>query len=200
MMQSIDHHLDKDEQPTMIDVMSSETERSPVPLRAIHINLESRAVIFEAQNGLSTQITLSPEGLLYALIQPPLRSERAVEQPLPDGPAEALAPGPRAEKASSTVVTGRLKTQPKEGRPDNQGHPTAWARLAVHEEGLPSAHLYSATFHRASRRIALTLAVNDQITVEGYPHPSGDPAEKRLDTLSIFRFLNYPGQPARDVE
>jgi hypothetical protein len=33
--------------------------------------------------------------------------------------------------------------------------------------------------------------------VEGYPHSSNDPDGKRLDTLSVFRLLNYPGRPTR---
>src|SRR4051794_39892223 len=42
----------------------------------------------------------------------------------------------KGEKISSTVVvSARLKTKVKEGKPDRNGKPTAWGKVAVYEEG-----------------------------------------------------------------
>jgi hypothetical protein len=184
--------------------MTTEQQEGPVPLRRIAIDLQEHSITFETDGQAATRLTLTSAGVLYQLLGSPLITERSVDQlttPARDDVA-ALAEDPlpiepdTAKQRNPTVaLTGRLKSQPKEGRPDNQGHPTAWATFAAHEEESERGHLYSATFHRASRRIALSLAVNDQITVEGYAHPSGDPTGKRLDTLSVFRLLNYPGKP-----
>jgi hypothetical protein len=191
--------------------MATEHDHGPVPLRKIHIDIDlaSRAVTFGfAAEGLPvTRLTLSPAGILYQLIGLSARSDQPGDEPIAppeaavalagEGLASDEAKGAAKPKDLTVALTGRLKSQPKEGRPDNQGHPTAYARFAAHEEGAESGHLYLATFHRASRRIALGLAADDQITVEGYPHPSDDPSGKRLDTLSVFRFLNYPGKPEK---
>jgi len=57
--------------------------------------------------------------------------------------------------------------------------------------------VYLATFHRHTAAIALGLARNDQVTVEGYLHPASDPSGKRLDTFSVIAIHSYPGKPER---
>jgi hypothetical protein len=99
---------------------------------------------------------------------------------------------------STVTVTGRLKTRAKEGRADRSGKPTAWAKLAAHEEGQEAAHMYSATFHRHTARIALALEHDAQVTVQGYVRPSANP--NRMDALSVFNIVAYPGKPAREAE
>lgn len=98
-----------------------------------------------------------------------------------------------SEKEHTVTLTGRLKSTPKPGRTDRSGKPTAWARVAVHDEGQDEPHLYLATFHRHTAPIALGLKAGAQITVEGYPHVSTDP--KRSDTLSVITMPQYPGKP-----
>src|SRR5205809_507993 len=105
----------------------------------------------------------------------------------------AFQTGSKEKKEAPLTLTGRLKTQPRDGRPDAKGNPTAWARLAVHEEGRDDAHLYSATFHRHTARIALSLTKDAQVTVQGYAHTSDDP--RRMDTLSVVNLVAYPGKP-----
>jgi len=131
-----------------------------------------------------------PEAVLYEVLGPWLITERSVEK---------LVGAPR-EKEPTITVTGRLKTEPREGRPDSRGNPTAWARLTAHEEGREDAHLYSATFHRHTAKIALGLEREAQITVQGYAHLSEDPGAKRLDTISVVNILNYSGKPAKQSE
>ena len=45
--------------------------------------------------------------------------------------------------------------------------------------------------------IAAGLPKGAPVTVEGYPHPSTDPAGKRLDTFSVINLVNYPGKPEK---
>jgi len=100
-----------------------------------------------------------------------------------------------AEKERTLVLSGRLRSKPREGRPDSRGNATSWARFAAHEDDREGAHMFSATFHRHSARIALGLPAGAPLTVEGYSHDSGDPTGKRLDTLSVINLLDYPGKP-----
>lgn len=180
--------------------MTPESVRN-VTVDAIRIDFRDRSITFEGRQGALARLVLSdavylqtptespPEGLILP------DEEDSGFQVLEDETSTAEGPAPVAEKEQPVVLSGRLKSQPREGRPDSQGHPTAWARLAVHEDDRPDAHLYSATFHRGSARIALRLAAEAPITVQGYPHLSNDPPTGRLDTLSIFRVLDYPGKP-----
>jgi len=101
------------------------------------------------------------------------------------------------EKSPTVVVSGRIKTKVREGKPDRNGKPTAWGRIAVHEEGRSEAHLYLATFHRHTTRIALGLSVEAPITAEGYPHPAKE--EGKLDTFSVINLHNYPGKTVKST-
>ena len=178
--------------------MASERHSGLIPISAIRIDLEQGAVILEAAQEPVARLVFNSGSIFF--------------QTTSVGPAEVLitaeeessnSPGPTddagaeetEQKERPVVFSGRLKSRPRQGKPDSQGHPTAWAMLAVHEEGRDDAHMFSTTFHRASARIALNLPVDAQVRVEGYPHPSNDPEGKRLDTLSVFRFLTLPGQP-----
>jgi hypothetical protein len=97
-----------------------------------------------------------------------------------------------AGKQKTVTLTGRLKSKPREGRPDGRGQPTTWSKLACHEDGRESAKMYSATFHRNTAATALGLATDDQVTVQGYVRESADP--NRMDSLSVFNILAYPGK------
>jgi len=111
-------------------------------------------------------------------------------------PASEEATTGKGEKSSTVVVSGRLKTKVKEGKPDRKGKPTAWGKLAVYEEGARDAHLYLASFHRHTTIIALGLAVEDHITAEGYPHPAKE--EGKLDTFSVINLRQYPGKESKE--
>jgi hypothetical protein len=152
--------------------MSYETD--PVPLRKIHIDIADSVLIFEGMDG--TAISWNPRGLLQQLLTeaPPSPEETETD---PD-PLETLA--------------GRLKSKPKEGLPDKTGNPTAWARAAMHQDGQNGAQIFSTTFHGPAREIALGLPLEAQIRIQGYVHPA--PAEGKLPTLSVVRFINYPGK------
>jgi hypothetical protein len=129
---------------------------------------------------------------------------------VPAASATDAQPGaPQAEAASATTsaaerdpakgeqrqFTGRLKADPKEGRPDSNGLPTAWAPLAAHQDGSDEALMLSASFHKATRRIALGLHAGDQITVRGFHYTNPDP--QRMASLRVFMFIHYPGKPPK---
>jgi hypothetical protein len=154
------------------------SEQQPSPLRHIHVDLENWSVILEGADGRA--ISFNPNLLLQRLLSPTLTE-------LPQ--AEVVE-----EKESTVTLAGRLKSQPKEGRPDGSGFPTAWARFAAHEEGSGQAHMYIATFHRKAMDIALGLKPESQIIVEGYPHKATQP--DKSDTLSVIHIIHYPGKPA----
>lgn len=165
-------------------------EHGPERLRSIHIDLATRSVTFQAE-GSATRLVWGVEGLLYEVLGARSIADRSAEEPTSQPASD--------EACDATVtVTGRLKTRAKEGRPDRSGKPTAWAKLAAHEEGQEAAHLYSATFHRHTARIALALEQDAQVTVQGYVRPSSNP--NRMDALSVFNIVAYPGKPTREAE
>ena len=186
-------------------------EREPsasLPLTGIHINLRDRAIEFENERGTIARIVFTGETVLVegeGLALPasiPEADSHAEASPAPTQetpPVSAIvAAAPEArEHQPTTVLSGRLLTQPREGKSDSRGKPTAWARFAAHEEGRDEAHLYSATFHRHTAAIALGLANGSPLTVEGYPHLHADPADKRLDTLSVINLVAYPEKPEK---
>src|SRR3954467_411423 len=106
-----------------------ETEQQPSPLRHIHIDLKELSVVLEAANG--QQISFNPRLLIQQLLSTP--------------PAELSPAEPEETKESTVTLSGRLKSVPKEGRPDNSGFPTAWARFAAHEAGSNQAHMLLAS-------------------------------------------------------
>ena len=173
--------------------MSKEQKGRGIPITAIHIDLKARCITFAAEEQTVAKLTLAPEGVIF--FQPGHKLEHVEALPATIDPGQ---PVPEAESGVKetelrATVTGRLKVKPRPGRPDRSGKPTAFARFAAHEEGQDKAHDYIATFHRHTTRIALGLAKDAQITVDGYPHPST--SEKRLDTLSVINIVNYPGKP-----
>lgn len=161
-------------------------EGEPTPLSAIRIDLKDRSIIFEAEDQPIARLSLAPEGLVFTALHRIVEAEARAA--LPAEQAE------RSEKEKTVTLTGRLKTEPKEGKADSRGNPTAWARLAVHEEGREDAHVYLASFHRHTAPVALSLAKDAQVTVSGYPHPSNDPSGKRMDTFSVVNLVSYPGK------
>ena len=169
--------------------MGSESE--PVPLKSVCLDLEGWILTLEGIDGRA--IRFSPVEAWHQLLsqaQAPLPAARAIE---PEQSTEAKeAPG-------TTTISGKLKTQPKEGSPDGRGKPTATARLAYHQEGNPEAQFYYATFHGGTRPIALSLPTDSAITVMGYHRPARE--ADRLDSFSVvMRILKYPGQPPKGNE
>jgi len=165
--------------------MSQEREGKGLPLSAIHINLKDRSVTFEAQDHPVAKLTFTSEGVIF-FPQPQAEAQSAA---LPTQQPES------AEQPKPVILSGKLKTQPKAGKPDRQGRPTAYARFSAHVEGEQGPHDYLATFHRHTAKIALGLTKDSSVTAQGYVHPSGEP--KRLDTFSVINLLKYPGQPEK---
>lgn len=184
--------------------MSAEQDHPGIPLSGIHLDLTEHSITFEADHKPIAKVVFS-SGTLYF---------QTTSQSLPEGSVAAessttgaLAPTEEStpsedsptievrERESTIVLSGRLKSKPREGRPDGRGNPTAWARLAAHEDGEEKAHLYSTTFHRHTAKIAMGLDFNAPITVEGYRHVYDD--AQRMDTLSVINFLSYPGKPEK---
>lgn len=181
--------------------MSPEQQDNEFLISGIEVDLVDRTVTFESQFRPPVKIPFS-EGSIYFKVGP----ERLLNGPLPaGGDRRDETVGDQEPESNETVqevrvegdreplvqLSGRLKSKPKEGRPDAKGHPTAWARFAVHEEGSQKAKVYSATFHRHTARIALGLPLNAAVTIEGYPHTRDDSRGSRLDTLSVVKLLNY---------
>jgi hypothetical protein len=91
----------------------------------------------------------------------------------------------------ATRLLGRLKSTPRVGLPDRRGRPTAWAKLACHDAGQPGTRFYSCSFHGDTMNVALALALETQIEVEGYMRPSEDTG--RMATLSVVRIISTGG-------
>jgi hypothetical protein len=143
------------------------------------------------------KVTLSPSGIIFEPGATPAAESAAVSEPTPPpvaAPATPASVETSADKARTVTLNGRLKSKPREGRPDAQGKPTAWARFAAHEEDRDTAHIYSTTFHKHTAPIALGLDTDTPLTVQGYPHIQDDPGSKRMDSLSVINLVDYPGK------
>src|SRR4051812_42856415 len=103
----------------------------------------------EFETGIAIQLTPFGKDGEGATRKALAASQAASEPaPLPDAQDQASEAAPtRKEKTPATVIPGRLKNQPKEGRPDSNGKPTAWAHFLGHLEGVDGAVLISASFH-----------------------------------------------------
>jgi len=182
--------------------MSNERQPKDIRLTGIHIDLVDQIVTLEAQDGRRAKLSFGqPTTLFKAHPQPPSESDTPAEFVADDEtgwPEPDAAPQAAQEKPQPVTLSGRLRTKPKAGRPDRQGRPTAWARLAVQEEGTEQAHLYTATFYRTTTAIALGLPKDSQLTVEGYPRV-GDATKQRLDTLAVLVLHQYPGKPSKPL-
>jgi len=194
-------------------------EEREITLSRIAWNLSEHSISFETADDLAAVLSFRADGRLRLFFNPGLAqrsADRLIDKPAREAGSTRMAssvgcelcgappnaPHPEAcgsspvqggkEKDSSLTLTGRLKSNPKEGRPDSAGRSTAWARFAAHEEDEDAPHLYLATFHRHTRPLVLTLKTGDQLTVEGFVHRRS--STDRLDTLSIFAIHDYPGK------
>lgn len=153
-----------------------------LPVTDIHIDLVERSVTLRARDRLLGKVVFERSGDIF--FEPP------APLPVPERAADTK------EKPGTVVLTGKLKSEPRPGKPDRRGNPTAWAAFAAHDEAADETHVYIASFHRHVTSIALAaLNAGDQITAEGYPHIYNDP--NRKDTFSVINLLNYPGKPRR---
>ena len=157
--------------------MAQEQEGSIRKLRSFTIDVEKQLIETLAQDGTVVRFTYSPEGIFQTILlagglesaASRLVTASQVEdipvvaegQPAPEAPA-------RKEKSPALVLSGRLKNQPTEGRPDGHQKPTAVAHFLAHLPEREGATLLFATFHNHTRDIALRLAADDPITAQGY--------------------------------
>jgi hypothetical protein len=170
-----------------------------VPVKGLLIDLEKRSLTVLSDTEVLAKVTLSPTGLIFDSGATPPAEAVAVPEATPPtiaAPATLANIETSAEKARTATLNGRLKSKPREGRPDAQGKPTAWARFAAHEDDRDTAHIYSTTFHKHTAPIALGLDTDAPLTVQGYPHHNqqDDPGSKRMDTLSVINLIDYPGK------
>jgi hypothetical protein len=180
--------------------MAKEDDGSGIRFTDIHINLADQTIVLKKEDEVVA--TLLFEGKLPAagVIFLGNQSQALLDSPFdeePDTPASppssTSASEAAKEREKTVTLTGKLKSQPKAGKPDRSGKPTAYADFAAHVEGEKGAHDYVATFHRHTRGVALKLPTEAQITVTGYSHPGNKP--RRKDTFSVINILGYPGKP-----
>jgi hypothetical protein len=171
--------------------MAKEAEGVGISFTDIHINLTDQTITLKKEEEVVATLVfegkLPAAGIIFFGNQQPS---------LPDSPFDEepeIPVSPATEKEKTATLTGKLKSQPKPGKADRSGKPTAYADFAAHVAGEEAAHYYKATFHRHTREIALKLPKEAPITVTGYPHPSTTP--KRKDTLSVINIVEYPGKP-----
>src|SRR5688500_18769653 len=101
------------------------SEHQPVLLKSIHLDLEDWVFTLEGTDGRA--IRFSPLEALQQLLT-------KAHSPLPAPAQAAENPKESKETPGTTTVSGKLKTQPKDGSPDSKGRPTATARLAYHQD------------------------------------------------------------------
>jgi hypothetical protein len=178
--------------------MAKEGEGLGIPFTDIHINLTDQTIVLKKEDAVVATLVfegkLPAAGVIFFPNQ--LQTLPASAESIPQA-IEPVSPTSRSDAAKererTITLTGKLKSQPKAGKPDRSGKPTAYADFAAHVEGEKDAHYYVATFHRHTKDIALKLPKEAPITVTGYPHPSQ--SEKRKDTLSVINIVEYPGKP-----
>lgn len=162
-------------------------------LRRLVIDFHSGTIDLEGENGDSFRFNVVRETVVSVAPTSGNELPRATQNDVPSSTHEAdaeTAQKPAAESSGQKTVrlAGRLKSTPRPGRPDGRGRPTAWAKLAVHEDGRDSARMFSTTFHGGTANKALTLAVETVVVVDGYLRVSDDP--KRMDAFSCFAILS----------
>lgn len=172
--------------------MPGEREKSVSFIRSINIDLEAKAITVHATDHSAARFTLSPHGVIFEHF-PQSEALAAPASTTAELPATA-AP----EKERAITLSGKLKSQPREGRPDSAGNPTAWGRFAAHEEtpdGKSQAHMFLATFHGDNRAIALRLGVDTPLEVKGFPRPTTE--QGKLDGLSVVEIIRIGDTPQR---
>jgi hypothetical protein len=178
--------------------MSRENEPTPRFLKSLHVDLDAKQLTLEATDQSATRLTLAPEGILYEYLPSSPVLPAAGHEPLLAAASPEVAAPLAPEKERPITVSGKLKSAPREGRPDSADHPTAWARFAAHEEaadGQSRAHLYLATFHGETRSIALRLGADTPLEVRGFPRPTREAG--KLDGLSVVDILRIGQQPLK---
>jgi hypothetical protein len=178
-------------------IPDGDVQSAGVPVKGLLIDLQEPSLTLLSETEVLAKVSLSRSGLIFesrfvASAEPAAAPEPS--QPPVEVPGPAASVESSAEKASTVTLNGRLKSKPREGRPDAQGNPTAWARFAAHEENRDTAHLYSTTFHKHTAPIALGLDTDAPLTVQGYPHIQEDPGAKRMDSLSVINMVDYPSK------
>jgi hypothetical protein len=178
--------------------MAKEVEGSGIPFTDIHINLKDQTIILKKADEVVATLVfegkLPAAGVIFFLNQlQTLPTDTSEAEVVPQVIEPVSLTSPAKEREKTITLSGKLKSQPKPGKPGRSGKPTAYADFAAHVEGEEEAHDYVATFHRHTRDIAAKLPKEAQITVTGYPHPSDSP--KRKDTFSVMNIVDYPGKP-----
>lgn len=183
---------------------SSSSEGQPTfrtRVTGVSLDLEQRTLSFTAADRCLATLRLAPEGLIFE--SPASSADKVVADTISTSEAqgdENSSQAPRlgsteSEKERAIVFQGKLKSKPIPGRPDARGNPTAWARFSAHDPDQDGAHLYSATFHRHTVNLALSMDKDTPLTVQGFPHERPNTDTRRLDTLSVINILDYPGKP-----
>src|SRR5438105_3707986 len=113
-------------------------EAEPVPLKSIHVDVAEWNITLEGTDGRA--IRFSPLEAWHQLLS-------QAQTPLPAREIKPEKPQESKENPGTVTISGKLKTQPKEGSPDNRGRPTATARLAYHQEGQNEAQFCFCSFH-----------------------------------------------------
>jgi hypothetical protein len=178
--------------------MAKEAEGVGISFTDIHINLTDQTIILKKEDAVVATLVfegkLPAAGVIFFPNQGqtlPAGAEAILQSTEPISPAPASTAAKEREK--TITLSGKLKSQPKPGKPDRSGKPTAYADFAAHVDGEEKAHDFVATFHRHTRDIAAKLPKEAPITVTGYPHPSNSP--QRKDTFSVVNIVEYPGKP-----
>src|SRR5581483_5542027 len=99
-------------------------EESRFDVVGCYLDLKACAITLIAADRRTFRLTFSPHGLAARLL--------SRDPEIPHAPPGLIT---EAQKPPTVTLTGKLKTKPKEGNPDGKGKPTAFALLAVHEEG-----------------------------------------------------------------
>jgi|SRR5919106_1516080 hypothetical protein len=177
------------------------TERQEgIPFTDIHINLRDQTITLTKEDEVVATVVFAgkvpAEGVIFLGSQPHTLLDSPFDEE-PETPVSPTSPATTSdaakEREKTITLSGKLKSQPKAGKPDRSGKPTAYADFAAHVDGEEQAHDFVATFHRHTKDIVLKLPKEAQITVTGYPHPSN--SAKRKDTFSVVNIVAYPGKP-----
>lgn len=156
-------------------------------LRALRIDFYAGTITLESADGTTVEFKVVRESMMSIEPSPGNEVPSAAQHDVPtSGPVADTAPTGSSTQKTVRLV-GKLKSTPRAGRPDGKGRPTAWAKLAVHEDGRDGARMFSTTFHGSTTNKALALLTDTIVIVEGYLRLSDDP--KRMDAFSAFNVI-----------
>src|SRR5262245_46173354 len=103
--------------------MFKESDVTGVRITGIRVNLVDRSIELESDQQPIAKLSLTQTGLLFEAKPSALPQSEAVTPVAEPAGSEPSLDSDEDEKERTAVLSGRLKSKPREGRSDSRGNP-----------------------------------------------------------------------------